>query len=451
LQTTASGSPEGSSYLPESYPAVKGMRFNILTRDGESGPWSVMDLTSEGVTDRHVYKAVYDRNQYLENKYGFKINQIYDDITPYEAAVTQIKNINRAGVEVYHVVALNAMHTAGPLAVNNELIDLKTIPNLDLEKDFWNQSYIDNMTVGDKLFSIVGDLSATYYDAVCMQLFNKDLLTQKGIDKSVGNPYDFIKNGTWTLDVMNKMCALAKDDLNKDGKMTEEDMFGYVYSPFNNYALYYAGGNTVLSKDENDLPVLTVFTEKAVETVEKIKEMVSATDVNRCGSDESNLAIFNDGRALFINTTMYNVRNHHRFVRFNFGAAPTPKIDESQKEYKNVVSNNATVFAIPKSCSSLEEIGFLLNALAYKSQEMLVPAYFEKETSVIARDGETESIWKEIFKSAYFDLSFMYDVGWIAPLMNDMAALDLSSEYESLKKTSQEVIDQIIAGAKKAD
>ena len=124
---------------------------------------------------------------------------------------------------------------------------------------------------------------------------------------------------------------------------------------------------------------------------------------------------------------------------------------KSQKEYKNVVSNNATVFAIPKSCSSLEEIGFLLNALAYKSQEMLVPAYFEKETSVIARDGETESIWKEIFKSAYFDLSFMYDVGWIAPLMNDMAALDLSSEYESLKKTSQEVIDQIIAGAKKAD
>ncbi|MBE6552130.1 MAG: hypothetical protein E7665_08350 [Ruminococcaceae bacterium] len=450
-QSTAPVSSEEKPYLPDSYPAVEGMEFNILTRDGETGFWAVMDLVSEELNDEPINDAVFERNAALESKYGFKINRITDDASAYAACITKIENVNKSGTETYHAVAINAMYTAGPLAKSNNLVDLKTISTLDLEQDFWNQRFIKNMSIGNKLFTLTGDLTVTYHDVAWIQLFNKDLLEEKGIDEEIGNPHDFVNEGTWTLEVMDKMGALAKEDLNGDGKMSATDRFGYAYAPFNNYALYYAGGNQVLGKDENDLPVLTVYSTKAVETVEKIKEMVSKTDSNRSDYGGPNTIIFNEGRSLFVNAQMMGVRTDHRGVEFDFGIVPTPKIDESQEEYTNVVSMSATVYAIPTSCEHREETGFLLNALSYASQDTLLPAYFDTTFGIVTRDPDSEAALHKILDASYFDLSFMYEVGWMVPLMNEMSSLDLSSKYDSLKDSSQAIIDEIVESLNKTE
>ncbi|MBE6551849.1 MAG: hypothetical protein E7665_06925 [Ruminococcaceae bacterium] len=454
-QTTGSATgtvetTEEVPYLPDSYPELEGMEFNILTRDAGDVYWEVYDLTAEELKEEPINDAVFERNAYLEAKYGFKIKETATT-NSYSDTITAIENVNKSGTETYHAVAINAMYTAGSLATSNNLIDLKTVSTLDLEQSFWNQRFIDNMTVGGKLFTLTGDLTVTYHDVAWIQLFNKELLEDKGIDTAIGNPYTLVNEGKWTLDVMHRMGAMAAEDLNGDGFRTETDRFGYVFAGFNNYALYYAGGNAVIGKDENDLPVLTVYSTRAVETVEKIKEMLKDTNVNRMDNSEPNKAIFNNGRALFMNAQMIGVRVDQRGVEFDFGILPTPKIDESQEEYSNVVSMSATVYAIPTSCQHVEETGFVLNALAYQSQFTLLPAYFDTTFEIITRDPESEETLRNILDASYFDLSFMYDTGWLYPLMNDMADMDLSSKYDSMKNTSQAVIDGIIEGLNKTE
>jgi len=443
-QSTADVTKE---YLPEDYDAVEGFTIKILTRTSTNGNWNLKDIAAEGIINEPINDATFERNEFLKAKYGFTVEQIPTVNTTAQTAV-DIENINKSGIETYHAVAIDAAATAAPLTRAGHLVDLTTISTLDLEQDFWDQRFIENMTIGGKLFSVVGDISITYYDVAWIQLFNKDLLIEKGIDESVGNPYDFVNNGTWTLDVMNQMAAIAAEDLNGDGTRDKvNDRFGYIGAYFNNLALYYAGGNSIIGKNADDLPVVDMFSTQATETIEAIKEFLSDKNtVLYTTIPAENANIFNAGRGLFINAQMMTVRNNHRSSEYDFGVVPTPKIDASQENYSNIVSTMSTVFAIPTSNEHLEETGFILNALAYKSQDTVIPAYFDTTFSIVTRDTESEEALKKIMDGAYFDLSFMFNVGnWNKILTDGMEKLDFASEYDSQKDKMESDIEELIA------
>jgi len=446
--TSAPSSSEESKeppYLPDTFPGLEGFEFKVLTRDGDTGYWAVMDLTAEEYSDEPINDAVFERNASLEQKYGFTIDRI-TTTAAYADTVLEIQNINKSGIETYHAVAINAYYTAGPLAANGDLVDLTAVSTMQLDKDHWNQRFIDNMTIGERLYAVTGDLTVTYYDVAWIQLFNKDLCEDKNVYEEIGDPYEFVNNGTWTLDVMNRMGALASEDLNGDGaRVATVDRFGYAYAPFNNYALYYAGGNSVVGKDDNDMPILTVYTTKAVDTIGKIQEMIKNKIDTTNNRGAVNEAIFNEGRSLFVNAQMMGVRTSHRHCEFDFGILPTPKIDASQENYTNVVSMSATVYSIPTSCAHLEETGFILDALSYASKDTLVPAYFDTTFGIVSRDPESEEALNNILKGAYFDLSFMFDIGgWMTTFQIDMETMDLASKYDSVKDLSQTNIDELV-------
>jgi len=224
------------------------------------------------------------------------------------------------------------------------------------------------------------------------------------------------------------------------------DRFGYAYAPFNHYALFMAGGNVPLEKDADDLPVYSLYTTKAVETVEKIKATVFDTSVFTSGSGGPNARLFNGGQALFVNAQMMGVRTDHRNAEFDFGVLPTPKIFEEQEEYTNIVSMSTSVWAIPISNENPEEIGFVLNSLAYKSGDTLYPAYFDTTFSIVSRDEESEKALAKILKGAYFDLFLMYDFGgWMATLMNQMKTLDLASQNDKVSEKCESDIAELVS------
>jgi len=436
-------------YLPDSYDDVKDKTYTIWTRDGESGYWAVMDLTANEILDEPINDAVYERNNYLTNKYGFTIEQVYspDTNAKYPDQIEVIRTDVKSGTGAYDAVAINAAYTGATLSREGLLIDLNTVSTLDLKQDFWNQRYIESMSINNKLHTLVGDLSVSYWDVAWIQLFNKDLCEEKGIYDSVGDPYEFVNEGKWTLDVMAQMSAIAAEDVNGDGKMDRNaDRFGYAYAPFNHYALFMAGGNVPLEKDADDLPVYSLYTTRAVETVEKIKATVFDTSVFTEGYGGPNVTLFNGGQALFVNAQMMGVRTDHRNAEFDFGVLPTPKIFDDQEEYTNIVSMSTSVWAIPISNDNPDEIGFVLNSLAYKSGDTLYPAYFDTTFSIVSRDEESEKALAKILKGAYFDLFLMYDFGgWMATFMSQMKTLDLASQNDKVSEKCESDIAELVS------
>jgi len=436
-------------YEPEPYDGVDGLTVNILTRDHNaaySQYWAIMDLTASEILDEPINDAVYERNNYLAEKYGFTVNQVGTNAS-YADTIDMIRADIKSDTGAYDAVVTNAYYTAGTLAKEGAFVDLMSLETMDLDREFWNQRFIENMTVNNKLYAVVGDLSVSYWDVAWIQLFNKNLCTEKGIYEEVGDPYVFVNEGKWTLEVMSKMAALAAEDLNGDGRRdTYRDRYGYAFAPFNNYALFYAGGNSTVAKDENDLPVYSLYTTRAVDTVQKIKAMLSDKNTFTNNQSETNTQLFNTNRALFVNAQLIGVRVDQRPVEFDFGILPTPKIYEEQEEYTNIVSMSASVWSIPTSSQHIEETGFILNALAYKSGDTLYPAYFDTTFSIVSRDEESEKTLANILKGAYFDLSFMYEIGgWLSVLMNDMPNLDIASKNDALKGTSEKDIEDLIA------
>ena len=50
------------------------------------------------------------------------------------------------------------------------------------------------------------------------------------VNHSLDNPYDLVKNGTWTFDRLFSMGATVSNDVNGNGEVDSEDIFGMTHT-----------------------------------------------------------------------------------------------------------------------------------------------------------------------------------------------------------------------------
>ena len=58
------------------------------------------------------------------------------------------------------------------LATEGLLLDLKTVPWLDLEQHWWDQRANENLIIADKLFLTTGDIAILDNDCTMVMFFN---------------------------------------------------------------------------------------------------------------------------------------------------------------------------------------------------------------------------------------------------------------------------------------
>ncbi len=208
---------------PEGYPEVKaGVDFG----GAEIYIYDYWTASDERVAEpNEEQQAQYDYRDWLMETYNCKIRQIAKG--DWTSNVTELTNFCTAPDGTLCLYILPPDFVGTPMA--NDLFAAWETDLIDLEADKWNDSTVNFMTKGGKVYGVATGNSEPRQ---CL-FFNKRVLEEAGIDWET--IYDMQLEGTWTWEAFEGMLETINKDTDNDGVLDVYGMTG------NNSDLYMMG------------------------------------------------------------------------------------------------------------------------------------------------------------------------------------------------------------------
>ena len=424
-----------------------GYEFRVLSRNEAATRWYARDITTESETGDPFNDAVYRRNVAIEDRYNIKI---INRMAASDALLTEARKSISSGGDDYDILKGGLSGFATSLSMEGMLLDLKNVPYLDLPKPWYDQKANVQLTVANKLYVTISEISTIDKDATWAYLFNKKLVA----DLSLENPYQLVRDGEWTIDKMLALCKDVSRDLDGDGAMGRGDLYGYAGETWNLYFGLMSAGHALIQKDAGDLPVYTGLDDAGLGSFNKLISMfgdknlvLRADDWYGKGFDvwiDLMDVAFTENRVLLFDTSMARVQLY-RDMEADFGIVPPPKRDAAQKEY----ISNLTVFwtnslAIPATAGDAERTGAITDALAAESLYTVIPAYYDIQLKTkLARDDESSEMLDILFAGRNFDLGMIYNWGGMGDKFADAMQRNSPDIVSALEKIQDRIAGEI--------
>ena len=416
-----------------------GYTFTFLGNSTAYNPyWYSKDLYAEGETGDLINDAVYDRNRAIEEKYNIAIKAVLSG-TQFNDAKKSIQS----GDNTYDVFSVPLQGATAQLAQGGMLMDLKTVPYIDLQKPWWDQRANQQLSINNKLMFTISDLLIIDKDALFIFLFSKDLIQQYGLE----DPYQLVKDGKWTVDKMWDMGKGVSKDINGDGVMGDEDAYALLTAGHTIQGNVVSSGHFIVTKDAGDMPVLNITDPVIQASYDKWINILNDRNDTWVAQDWQNkhadiwmyqLDMLNEKRGLWVYAGMDRVTTL-RSYDCNFGILPNPKFDETQGEYYNQVHPwCTTAISIPVSAPDPERTGIILEALTGESYYTLRPAYYDISLKdKYMRDTESGEMLDLIFSTRCYDLGAVFNWGGIFDMFSSLPLkkannTDFVSAYEKI-------------------
>lgn len=452
-EEAADGREQYAPDLPDR--TYDGFSFRIMSRDDSMHTYPVhtRDLRVEELTGEALNDAVFARNTKIEDAYNVKIvlyteNETVSETTPNNLVEASVM----ADSDEYDMLATHMIYGANS-AVKHVFLNYRDLDMVDLSKPYWNQAAQTAFSVGDNAYLALSDFCFSSNDNTHCMVFNKKLADDFGIE----DLYETIREGKWTYDRFAELAEAVSVDANGDGKMTEDDVFGYFIGGGSGMINWmFAAGLHVTAKDEENVPYLDFFSEKAVSVYEWEYDLAHRDCTYYVSSWVSPDVprIFSADHALFM-TTQIGVIEDLRTMEADFGVLPYPKWDEAQNTYAHYVDGHATIMAVPKTVRDLEREGILLEALSYESYLSCLPIYYDVlMTKKNVRDEQSGEMLELIYQTRAFDFAYVYDnfgLSFTFQYQVERDAPDLASYYQKNEKVSKKMIEKNIKAYQEND
>ncbi len=393
-----------------------------------------------------VNDAIHDRDRAVEERLNITL-----EFTSHEdrqqAAQLVVRAVN-AGEETYDLVITSLSDGINTLTTSEMLYDLREIPHLTLESVYWNKSMYENMHFFGKQYFTTGPLSAQLYVTPIVVIYNKRLAN----DIDLGNLYQIVLDGKWTVDKLAEMTKDYSADLNSDGKMDEQDQWGLVLDASFGNALYTGAGlDTVVRSD--DMYTLSLDSAESIALIDKCSDLFGDRKryINDLDGSKNYAQIFREGRALFMDYTILGVSSM-RDMDDDFGIIPCPKFDESQDGYYTACNTwLPSGIGVPMLCSDPDTTGLIMETMARASYDIMVPAIYERTLNgKVARDDESSLMLDIIFENAAFDFNTVFNFADTAVLLRKAVLGDeenFMSKYTAKQKAAQKALDKVVSFA----
>lgn len=400
------------------------------------------DLEGDLVND-----ALHDRDRAVEERLNITL-----EFTSHEdrrEAAALVQRAVTAGEETYDMVITALSDGINTLTTAEMLYDLREMPHLTLDSVYWNKSMYNNMHFFGKQYFTTGPISAQLYQTPIVMMFNKRLAN----DLDIGNVYQIVLDGKWTVD---KLAELTKDvsaDLNSDGKMDENDKWGLVIDGTFGNALYTGAGLDTVSRTD-DAYTLTLDSAQSIAVIDKCAALFGDRKqvINDKEGGKGYSSIFRNGNALFMDYTVLGTMGL-RDMDDDFGIIPCPKFDEAQEQYYTACNTwLPSGIGVPMICSDPDATGLIMETMARTSYEILVPAIYEKTLhGKVARDDESSLMLDIIFENASFDFNTVFNFADTSTLLRYAVTGDeenFVSQYTKKQKAAQKALDKVVEFAK---
>ena len=441
----AEGNTEAEILPPPELPALDlgGADFVIMTNDYSIPIWSQRDIGAEEETGESINDAVYKRNAVIGERYNCNIVE-----RKLEGLPAQIQKFVRAGDPAVDAATVR-LRDLKTLITGGNLVEFKNLIHIDTSNPWWDQNSVKDLSIDKKIFGVASDMILMDDDSTTAMVFNKQLQA----DYQIESLYGLVSDGKWTIDKMLELCKVVSVDLDGNGARDDKDAYGLLYQRDTMTSFLSGCGEFIAGKDNNDLPVLTLNTPKALEVLDKLYDILyddmycfhvmKFFDPTTTGFTDGMNEMFQGNRGLLMWIRMADVENL-RTMDTDFGILPIPKYNEQQANYLQTVNPYVgVVVAVPQSAASIENSSVILEAMSYESKYILVPAYYDVVLNTkIARDEESSAMLDIIFNNRAYDIGDVYDFNGLGSDVIYMSMTydrNMVSKYE--KKEAKALLD----------
>ena len=395
----------------------KDKKITILHAKG-SGRDDEMTVEDDFLSNQ-VSSAVNERNLAVEQQLGVRLNVVENE-NPTAASETLQTSVNAAD-NTYQIVMNATTASVGPM-FNGIYKDLSVVENLNRSKHYWSQGYNEMMTFGrsGKQFLVAGPVSISMFRYMFLTVFHVAEFGIHNID--VDAFYQDVKDGKWTLEYQKSLITQgggAYRDTNGNGEKDEWDFYGFATGSVVSADPYMvAAGIEMISKDEHTNELF--FNGDAIEPMTMLCEAVADLYNNKSTYYYKEVAMDNiglyGGTELFANerammaTTCFDGMETHlgKLKEIQYGIVPIPKFTENA-EYRTYVQDQLSSLGIARSvtgASELSMLGAVMESLAFHSNRLVRPAYYENTLGKrVVDDPDSREMLELMYDTMTFDFA----------------------------------------------
>ena len=404
-------------------------------------------MTAEEQTGEIINDSVYIRNTAVEDRYNIKICKTPAGSDAFKAQLPKMINSNTADFDV----ALYRMADMVSYVGNGYFRNIFDLEYTDFTKPWWEKESINYLSLDHKLFGIHSAITLVDKMGAQALVFNKDILQNYSLE----TPYQSVSDGTWTIDKLGEMTKQVSKDLNGDGKMDTEDLWGLFYQRDTLSNFVNGCGVFMAQKNAEDYLEMTFAGERQYAVYEKIFDVLyddkSAINAHKDMGDDwaaKQDAMFQQNQGLFMWIRMRDCEAL-RSMETDFGIVPPPKYDVKQdRYYVSINPYTTTILGIPVSNTDMEKTGIILEALAAESLYTVQPAYYDITLQgKVTRDVESEQMLDIIYGNLCYDIGDMFCLGGLEQYvwLTMTKSREIASYYEKREGKCLNDIEKIMA------
>lgn len=424
---------DAKGYLKDSLPEMNfnDTQFNILYwSDREHEEFVAQEQTGEAVND-----AIFVRNTTVESRAGVKLNFVGEKGNSSNVAgfTAKVKAVVDGGQRDFDMIGTYSL-SAGNLAVNGFLSDLRSMDYLDWEKPWWPDSLIEDATIKDKLFFASGDISANVIYMMYVTFFNRQMVT----DRSLPDPYELVQNGEWTIDKMFEMCEGIYEDSDGSGAPSIGDTYGqYAYTL--HLDIFACGcGIKCIDPSGDELVISDDWqSEKMGEIADKVGKFFHQNDRAYLLTENSSVhQWFSAQKSLFWND---RCRNSVTFKDHEvpFGVIPNPKYNVDQDRFYTLLGNPISIYGIPCDVNDENMCAYVLELYASESYRNISPALYEINLKYrFTDDAVSAEMYDTIRSSVVFDLGRIFATPLSTPYSRFQDSIRNSMAWSTILKAN---------------
>ena len=228
-----------------------GEKFRVATTD-PSLYAILLDFDFEQEDGDVIDDAIYRRNRLIEERYNIVFTN--ENTGEWNKGTDLLKKTALSGDDAYDLIMVINRDSFSS-AISGYIMPIASIPYIDIEQPWYCKELNKQFTIGGKMFLAYTDECMNVYAQTTAVMFNKEILNNIGGE----NPYEQVRSGKWTYDVLAANAMAAISDVNGDGTFSAfDDILGVGSEPDMFYpGLWVSADLKTIIKDENDIPVFT--------------------------------------------------------------------------------------------------------------------------------------------------------------------------------------------------
>ena len=367
-----------------------------------SGQVAVPNLNGNPIND-----AVYERNKFVENRLNVKI--VNDDDKSGDAyhVVNKTVTLVQSGSTDYDAIT-SPCWVVLDQSISGTFSNLTNSAYLDLNQIWWTQDFNEAISFQGNQYAASGHMLLGIYRSAYATVFNKPMFT----DVSQPFLYQYVDNGTWTLDKQASIVTNFHVDSNGNGLQDATDRFGLATGQGIYVDPYWAScGIDIIGKDADGEFELIFDSTRLHESVEKVLHLFYETEDSTYIADDP-AAIFANGTAAMATIRIFSMEGAAmRNMDDPYGVVPMPRLSEDQTAYRSTLHDGFSLVAAPATIygEHLEMVCAVLEAMGSASYHIVRPAYYETTLRTkLASDPDSSRMMDIITQNLRTDPGYFY-------------------------------------------